>query len=652
MLPSLGRSGKIVVAVWCCFANALTAKDSLEQNLQIKLLDASQTWSDVQQFVERRVPAVPPIRTADEWRAVSERIRWEVLQKVVFRGEAVQWRKHPLTVEYLETIPLESAGYSLKKLRYEALPGLWIPAVVYEPWSLRNAPEGVRVPVILSVNGHDALGKAAKYKQLRCIHLAKQGCLVLNVEWLGMGQLRSKGFSHGRMNQLDLCGTSGLAPFYLAMERALDLLLAQRHADHERVAVAGLSGGGWQTIMISALDPRVTLSNPVAGYSSFITRVHHPSDLGDSEQTPVDLATVADYTHLTAIRAPRPTLLTYNIKDDCCFASAHALPPLIAAAAPVFELFGKGDRLRQHINHEPGNHNFERDNREAFYHMLADNFSTASMSLATTEGDYESEVKSAQELNVAMPERNADFHSLAVELAASLPRGEPMPAAEDAVAAWRERRIEELRRIVVAHRYEIQATPIRTSQDQDRQFGCWKMRVGGEWTLAVLEWTPDQPQGTTILLADAGKATLAAQVEAALKSGQRVLTFDPFFFGECKIAERDYLSALLVSTVGERPLGVQASQLAAIAEWADHRYGQVVQLQTFGPRTGLIGMVSHVLARSHLPSMTLTDGPHSLHQVIDEDLSFEQRPEWFCFGLLENFDVSTLQQLGNVREIK
>ena len=51
-----------------------------------------------------------------------------------------------------------------------------------------------------------------------------------------------------------------------------------------------------------------TLANPVAGYSSFRVRIRdHFKDLGDSEQTPCDLATLADYTHLTALRAPRHT---------------------------------------------------------------------------------------------------------------------------------------------------------------------------------------------------------------------------------------------------------------------------------------------------------------------------------------------------------
>src|SRR5262249_21704608 len=159
----------------------------------------------------------------------------------------------------------------------------------------------------LNVNGHDGAGKAAPYKQLRCINLAKRGMLALNVEWLGMGQLRGPDYAHARMNQLDLCGTSGLAPFYLDMKRGLDVLLSLEKADQERVAVTGLSGGGWQTIFLSALDTRVKLTTPVAGYSGFRTRIRHFKDLGDSEQTPCDLATVADYTHLTAMMAPRAT---------------------------------------------------------------------------------------------------------------------------------------------------------------------------------------------------------------------------------------------------------------------------------------------------------------------------------------------------------
>src|SRR5262249_34809951 len=154
------------------------------------------------------------------------------------------------------------------------------------------------------VHGHEAKGKSADYKQVHCINQAKRGIIALSTEWLGMGQLRGDEFRHDLINHIDLCGTSGVAAHYLALTRGLDILLAHEHADPSGVAVTGLSGGGWQTIFVSAFAPRVTLAVPVAGYSSFRTRSRHDPDLGDSEQTPPDLATVTDYAPMTAMLAP------------------------------------------------------------------------------------------------------------------------------------------------------------------------------------------------------------------------------------------------------------------------------------------------------------------------------------------------------------
>jgi hypothetical protein len=121
-------------------------------------------------------------------------------------------------------------------------------------------------------------GVANDYIQVRCINEAKKGALTLNFEWLGMGQLKMDGFSHYRSSQLDLVGTNGVALHYLSQKRGLDILLAHPNADPSRVVVTGLSGGGWQTILIGSPAPRVTIAAPVAGYSSF---ARHDSDADD-----------------------------------------------------------------------------------------------------------------------------------------------------------------------------------------------------------------------------------------------------------------------------------------------------------------------------------------------------------------------------------
>ena len=198
------------------------------------------------------------------------------------------------------------------------------------------------------------------------------------------------------------------------------------------------SGGGWQTIVISSLDKRVRLSDPVAGYSSFRTRARFLTDLGDSEQTPVDMATVADYTHLTALRAPRPTLLTFNDSDDCCFASDHALPPLLEAARPVFQLYGQPESLRFHRNTDPGTHNFEKDNRLALYRMFRDFFYEKG-SFSAEEIAQKSDLKTKEELYVPLPDDNADFNTLAFRLMESLPRNKKLPRGRFSALRWQSR---------------------------------------------------------------------------------------------------------------------------------------------------------------------------------------------------------------------
>ena len=386
-----------LLAAFFCGAGPVPGADvaEIQTLLQHEIVGADLPMTEVQWYCDERVPAMPDVQTIDQWEQEAARMRATVLERIVYRGEAAQWRDAAVKVEWLDTIE-GGPGYRIRKLRYEALPGLWIPALLYEPENIAG-----KVPAVLNVNGHTSLGKQYPPKQIRCINQAKRGMLALNIEWVGMGQLSGPGFDHYRMNQLDLCGTSGLAPFYLDMKRGLDVLLSLEHADPDRVAVTGLSGGGWQTIFLSSLDTRVKLTNPVAGHSSLKTRAWHLKDLGDSEQMPNDLATICDYTHLTAMMAPRPTLLTFNLHDDCCFEGAYALEPLLNAAKPIFRLYGKESSLRSHVNDDPpAKHNYEVDNRQQHYRMLGDFFYAGDEKFDAREIPSDDEVKSEEALRV------------------------------------------------------------------------------------------------------------------------------------------------------------------------------------------------------------------------------------------------------------
>ena len=620
----------------------------LKALLEREIVGSLLPMAEVQRYCDQRVPPMPEAQSVAEWEAEANRIRTAVLEGIVYRGEAAKWRDATAKVEWMETIE-GGPGYRIKKLRYEALPGMWIPALLYEPEKLSG-----KVPAVLNVNGHTALGKQYPPKQIRCINQAKRGMLALNLEWVGMGQLRTDGFMHYRMNQLDLCGTSGLAPFYLDMKRGLDLLLSLEHADPDRVAVTGLSGGGWQTIIISSLDTRVKLTDPVAGYSSFRTRAYHLKDLGDSEQTPNDLATICDYTHLTAMMAPRPTLLTYNLHDSCCFEGEYALQPLLDAAVPIFRLYGREEALRSHVNDDPpGKHNYEVDNRQQLYRMLGDFFYAGDEQFDPQEIPSDDEVKSEEDLFIELPENNQNFNTLALGLSKSLPREPDLPQDKDAALAWQQSRRAKLSEIVRAKEYEVNAIKSGEEEKSGVKATLWKLQMGGAWTVPAVELVEGDPQKTAILVADEGRKGIADDAARLLDAGYRVLAVDPFYFGESKIAQKDFLFALLVAAVGDRPLGLQASQLAAVARWslAEHKTGPVA-LVARGPRSSLFALVAAGVEQKAIGRVELHGSLGSLKEIIEQNWGVNEKPELFCFGLLEWFDVEHLAALVAPRPVQ
>ena len=607
----------------------LRADDAaIQARLAQPLLDTRQTTVEAQIYLASRVKPMPPIRDRAEWERYAAGLRRQILDNVVFRGEAAKWRAVPVKEEWLETIPAD--GYRLRKFRYQVLPGLWLPALLYEPLELKG-----RMPVVINLNGHEGEGMAIPYIQQRCIHLARNGVLAFNYEWYQKGQMNGSGYFHGRMNQLDLVGTSGLAPFFLAHQRLLDVALKHPNADPARVAVTGLSGGGWQTIMLSSLDPRVKLAVPVAGYSSFVTRTQFPApDLGDSEQTPVDLGAYGDYTHLTAMLAPHPAMLVYNAFDSCCFRADYAVGPLLVAAQPIYQLFAQPGRLRYHPNFDPG-HNYGLENRQAFYRFLGEHFFPGGK---FPDQEKPADLRTPEAVRMPLAEPNADFHTLALKLSESLPRAADIPSDAAGLHRWQGEYRKKLRDIVRWPDY-------RVSGQVAVEPASWRLSMNG-WTVPAMEFAPDGAAagGVTLVLGDAGKAKLSAEIGGLAAQGRRVVAIDPFYFGECRIESRDYLFAMLISALGERPLGIQAAQVAAVARWLQPKYGKVT-VEAFGPRTSVIALVAGALETGAIAGVNPHQPPATLKEPIQADMQIQNAPERFCFGLAEWFDVKQLEAL-------
>ena len=162
--------------------------------------------------------------------------------------------------------------------------------------------------------------------------------------------------------------------------------------------------------------------------------------------------------------------------------------------------------------------------------------------------------------------------------------------------------------------------------------------------------TPTNARGTSLLVADQGRKSQATRVKALLETGQRVVAIDPFIFGESKIKRRDFLHVLLVHAVGERALGIQSSQIAAIANWAKKEFGEPVQLTSVGARLSVAARIATVQTEA-IKSVELHESMVSLKSVIKENKGANHLPEMMCFGLLEHFDLPQIEALIAPRKV-
>lgn len=150
----------------------------------------------------------------------------------------------------------------------------------------------------------------------------------------------------------------------------------------------------------------------------------------------------------------------------------------------------------------------------------------------------------------------------------------------------------------------------------------------------------------TIVLDDKGRKSAADQVSERVNRGEQVLALDLLFRAD--IVPKDpgvpeY--AQLLSAIGDRPLGIQAAQLIAIAQWLRDRAGaKQVRLESTGPRSQVTALVAAALEPALFSGVHVREGMKSLAKLLDGN--YEAAPDLFCLDLYKEFDIDRLAALG------
>src|SRR5215469_5822466 len=623
------------------FMKAQATRDVVAPLLEKEVQQKAVTAYQLQRYLMKNIPKPMVPATAEKWNMEARKLRKHILQDIAFHGWPQEWIDSAPRFEQTELIET-SHGYRLRKYRYEIVPGFASTAILYEPEQLKG-----RVPAILNLTGHDPLGNLSEYEQKRCINFAKKGILALSLGWPGLGELAQQGNNHDFAANLDLVGANSLGFFYLLIRRGLDFLASLPNTDSTRIGATGLSGGGWQTILISSLDERVKVMVEVAGIGSLESNLTRPTDSSDIEEDATDLMMGFDYPFLVAMRAPRPTLLIHNEQDDCCFLAPLVKPYIYEQILPFFKLYNSEGALRWYENIDPGTHNYQLDNRQQAYAFFSEHFDLAPV---VKEIPSDSEIFVPQQLAGHLPNDNLTTAGLAKKLASQIHRPAIPPVGER--EAWMTSQREQLKSVI---RY----SPVAVE-------GAWRListKLPGLQSLSYRLDFSNSLSGTgiwvarraaatgaplTIVLNDKGYKASAQTAAERINRGEQVLAFEPLFFASTSPDESEPAYwEMLVASRGDRAIGLEVGQLIATAESFRASTGLTnTRLVTDGLRSQVVALVAAALEPGLFSEIESNHAMSSLSYLLDAPVPYRTAPDVFCLDLYKYFDIDTLTALA------
>lgn len=288
---------------------------------------------------------------------------------------------------------MDMGDYSIEKVYLQSFPNYYVTGNLYRP----KGVEGKR-PAVLCPHGHFANGRfgdsgrdavrneivrgGERFEQggrnsiqARCVQLARMGCVVFQYDMVGYCDSRQISYelAHRFAKQrADMINPESWGFFSPQAEanlqsimgvqtynsiRALDWVTSLPDVDPARIAVTGASGGGTQTFILCAIDPRPAVSVPAVMVS---TAMQGGCTCENASLLRVGTGNV----EFAALFAPKPQCLI-SADDWTREMPTKGFPEL----AQHYEMLGAKEQLQHHPFLHFG-HNYNYVSRAAMYQWL------------------------------------------------------------------------------------------------------------------------------------------------------------------------------------------------------------------------------------------------------------------------------------------
>lgn len=329
-----------------------------------------------------------PVEDKTQWNKRAERVR---RQMKVALGIWPEPTRTPLNAVVHGKI--EKEDYTVEKVFFESVPGYFVTGNLYRPKGFQGKRPGILCP-----HGHWANGRfydvgedgvkkqiaegGEKFEeggrsplQARCVTLARLGCVVFHYDMLGYADSKQLSFElvHRFAKQraeanskTDWGYFSPQAESHLQSVmglqiwsgiRAFDFLDTLPDVDTERLAVTGASGGGTQTMILGAIDPRPATIVPAVMVS---TAMQGGCTCENCSLLRVGTGNV----EFAALFAPKPQLVT-AADDWTREMETKGFPEL----TKHYQLLGAGEHVALSAPLQ-FKHNYNYVNRAAMYHWF------------------------------------------------------------------------------------------------------------------------------------------------------------------------------------------------------------------------------------------------------------------------------------------
>ncbi|HVM87966.1 MAG TPA: acetylxylan esterase [Puia sp.] len=259
--------------------------------------------------------------------------------------------------------------YSVQNFALETLPGVYICGSIYKPKKIKG-----KIPVVFNPDGHF---DGARYRpdcQYRAATLARMGMISVTYDLFGFkceSLLQVPEWAHYRSHIQPLQVISAM--------RIFDFILSMKEADKTRVAITGASGGGSQTMLMTALDDRIKLSVPVVMMSSYFAG-GCPCESGMGIHL---CGGGTNNVEIAAMAAPRPQLVISDGEDWTKYFPVDDFPYL----QRVYNFYGASNNTENVFLATEG-HDYGPSKRQAMYTFVAKHFKLNPSWLKNTDGSY------------------------------------------------------------------------------------------------------------------------------------------------------------------------------------------------------------------------------------------------------------------------